>query len=191
LLLTEALGLFRALEDDAAVARTLWGLGNADYFEENNVAARKTLEEAERLLRKVDDRFSLGWCLHTLGLTAIKLDDANAAARAWLEALAIFDAAHDVAGLVVQLDNLSVIARLGGDPVRAARLAAAASAHQVSTGTGLAALLTTQEGRTGREGLSEEAAARAWAEGQAMNLEQAIAYARQTPLPESESAPNL
>ncbi|HEY0492684.1 MAG TPA: AAA family ATPase [Candidatus Dormibacteraeota bacterium] len=187
LLLTEALGLFRALDDEAAVARTLWGLGNADYFDDNNVAARKTLEEAERLLRKVDDRFSLGWCLHTLGLTAIKLGDAKAAAKAWLEALTLFEAAHDVAGLVVQIDNLSVIARLGGNPLRAARLAAAASAHQVSSGTGLAALLTTQEGRTGREGLSEEAASRAWAEGQAMTLEEAIAYARDQAVVESKS----
>ncbi|HSO93884.1 MAG TPA: hypothetical protein VLS53_05370, partial [Candidatus Dormibacteraeota bacterium] len=86
----------------------------------------------------------------------------------------------DVAGLVVQIDNLSVIARLRGNPAGATRLAAAAAAHRTTSGTGLAELLTAQEGRTGREGLDEGSAAEAWAEGQAMTLDQAVAYARQT-----------
>jgi tetratricopeptide (TPR) repeat protein len=190
LLLTEALALFRQLGDEAGVARTLWGLGNADYFDEENSAARKVLEEAERLFRKLDDRFGLGWCLHTLGLAAIKLGDPAAAAKAWLEAITLFEAAHDVAGLVFQVDNLSVIARLGGDLVTAARLAAAASAHQVTSGTGLAGLVATQEGRTGREGLTEEDASKAWAEGQAMSLEQAVAEAKRIPVPEADKAPD-
>jgi hypothetical protein len=57
------------------------------------------------------------------------------------------------------------------------RLAAAAAAHQLTTGTGLGGLLSSEEGRNGREGLSEAAAEAAWAEGQSMNLEQAVAYA--------------
>ena len=76
------------------------------------------------------------------------------------------------------------ITGLGG-PVRdapyvrfgSAGLAAAAVAQQVVTGTGLGGLLTYQEGRTGREGLSEAEAAKAWAEGQALTFEEAIAYA--------------
>src|SRR5438552_131492 len=62
-------------------------------------------------------------------------------------------------------------------PVRATRLAGAAKAHQATSGTSLGWLLSEQEGRTGREGLSEDEAARAWAEGQAMSLEQALAEA--------------
>jgi len=177
LLLNEALGLFRQLGDDGGVARSLWGLGNLAYFLKDYPAAKGLLEESEARFRTIDDRFGLGWCLHTLGLTLIKSDDTAGASRCWHEALELFNYAQDVAGLVVQVDNLSVIARRAGDPVRATRLAAAAAAHQVSSGTGLAGLLTVQEGRTGREGLSEDAASRAWAEGQAMTLEQAIAYA--------------
>jgi hypothetical protein len=77
----------------------------------------------------------------------------------------------------LQLDNLSVIARTEGDPVRATRLAAAAVAQQAVAGTSLGGLLSYQEGRTGREGLDEADAAKAWAEGQAMSLEEAVAYA--------------
>lgn len=184
----EALELFRELGDGGGVARSLWGLGNAAYFEGAYATAVPLLQEAEELFRKADDRFGLAWCLHTLGLTANKLNDWERAARAWSEALRIFDRAQDVAGLVVEIDNLSVIARLRGDLVRATRLAAAASVHQVRSGTGLAGLLTIQEGRTGREGLSEDDASKAWAEGQAMSLSQAVAYAQQIAVPESESA---
>jgi hypothetical protein len=55
----------------------------------------------------------------------------------------------------------------------------AASAFQESSGTGLGRMLREEERRTGREGLDDDEAARMLAEGQAMNLEQAVAYALQ------------
>ena len=177
-LLGEALDLFRQVGDDSGVARSLWGLGSIAYFLKEYPLARHYLDESEPLFRTIGDRFGLGWCLHTLGLTLLKVGDAAGAAKAWHEALTLFDSAEDVAGLVIQIDNLSVIARLNGDPVRATRLAAAAAAHRLTSGTALAGLLTVQEGRTGREGLGDEAATQAWAEGAAMSLKQAVAYAQ-------------
>jgi hypothetical protein len=38
-------------------------------------------------------------------------------------------------------------------------------------------LLREEEGRSGREGLNDDETAGVWAEGQAMSLEQAVAYA--------------
>ena len=176
-LLQEALALFRELGDDGRVARTLWGLGNAYYFEKDYPAARPVLEEAQAISRRMDDRFNLAWSTHTLGLVADNTGDIAGAKRHFLEALQLFVEAQDVSGITLQLDNLSVIARKQGDPLRATRLAAAAVAQQAVTGTGLGGLLSYQEGRTGREGLSEADAARAWAQGQALTLDQAVAYA--------------
>ena len=176
-LLTEALALFRELGDNGRVARALWGLGNASYFQQDYAAAKPALEEAQALSRKLDDRFNLAWSTHTLGLVAVNTDEIAAAKKHFLEALQLFLEAQDVSGMTLQLDNLSVIARREGDPVRATRLAAAAVAQQAATGTGLGGLLSFQEGRTGREGLSEADAARAWAEGQTLSLDQAVAYA--------------
>jgi len=176
-LLQEALALFRELADESGVARTLWGLGNVAYFQHDYTAAKPRLEEAQASSRRSDDRFTLAWSTHTLGLVAINSEDVAAAGKYFLAALQLFIEAQDVSGITLQLDNLSVAARKQGDPVRATRLAAAAAAQQVRTGTGLGGLLSTQEGRTGREGLSEADADRAWAEGQSLTLEQAVAYA--------------
>jgi len=176
-MLDEALPLFRRIGDETGVARVLWGIGNALFFGKKYAEARPVLEEAVALNRKLDDRFGLGWSIHTLGLVTFNLGDAERARACWLEAIHLFAAAGDVPGIVLQLDNLSALARQAGDFERAGRLWAAASAHQVSSGTGLGRLLREEEGRSGREGLNDEEAARVWAEGQAMNLEQAVTYA--------------
>ncbi len=177
LLLEEALPVFRELSDEGGVARTLWGLGNAGYFEKDYVAAKPPLEEAQALFRRLDDRFMLGWSTHTLGLVAVKNEDVEAARKYFADALRLFIEAQDVSGITLQLDNLSVVARKEGDLVRATRLAAAAVTQQAVTGTSLGGLLGYQEGRTGREGLNEPDAVKAWAEGKALTLEEAIAYA--------------
>jgi len=177
LLYQEALTLFRELGDDGRIARTLWGIGNANFFDKDYAAAKPALEEAQALSRRLDDRFNLAWSTHTLGLVAFNTNDIATAKKSFLEALQLFLEAQDVSGITLQLDNLSSIARKEGDPLRATRLAAAAVAQQTATGTGLGGLLSYQEGRTGREGLSEADAATAWAEGQSLSLDEAVAYA--------------
>jgi predicted ATPase/class 3 adenylate cyclase len=176
-LLEEALPLFRELGDDGGVGRTLWGLGNAFYFDKDYASAKPALEEARAIFRRLDDRFMLAWSTHTVGLVAVGTGDIDTAKQCFSEALRQFIEAQDVSGITLQLDNLSVTARAEGDPVRATRLAAAAVAQQTLTGTGLGGLLSQREGRSGREGLAEKEAATAWAEGQALTLEEAIAYA--------------
>jgi tetratricopeptide (TPR) repeat protein len=186
-MLAEALPLFRKIGDETGVARVLWGIGNAYFFAKEYDDARPVLEEAVALNRKLNDQFGLGWSIHTLGLVSFNLGDFQRARTSWMEAIGLFAAAGDVPGMVLQLDNLAALARHDGDFVRAARLWGAASAHQVSSGTGLGRLLREEEGRTGREGLDDDTATRVLAEGQAMSLEQAVAYAMQTGPPPAGS----
>ena len=72
----------------------------------------------------------LAWSTHTLGLVAVATGHVDLGKRCFSEALHLFVEAKDVSGITLQLDNLSVIARTEGDPVRATRLAAAAVAQQ-------------------------------------------------------------
>src|SRR5438105_463292 len=173
-LLVEALPLFRELGDQSSVGRTLWGLGNGYYFERNFPTAKATLEEAHAVFRTIDDGFGLGWALHTHGLVSLKMGDVETARKDFLEALQLFKEGGDVSGMVLQLDNLSQVIRADGDPVTATGLASAAKVHQRSTGTGIGQLLSEQEGRTGREGLSAQDAEKLWTAGQALTLDQAL-----------------
>ena len=177
-LLREALPLFEELKDEAGVGRTYWGLGNADYFQQDFEAARQKLQAAQAIFRRLDARFDLAWSLHTLGLVTLKMGSVDAARPYFTEVLTMFAEAKDVSGIVLQLDNLAAVARAEGDPMKATRLFAAAATYQITSGTGLGLLLREQEGRLQpREGLDDRQADAAWSEGQAMSLDQAVAYA--------------
>ena len=173
-LLEEALPLFRELGEPSSAAGALWALGNGYYFEGDFKRALELLAEARATAEAAGNRFTLAWALHTTGLSELKLGNHDAARASFLRAIGLFREDNDVSGLVLQLDNLSQIIRLDGNAYLATRLASAAKAHQGKTGTNLGQLLSEQEGRTGREGLDEATAARAWAEGENLPLDQAI-----------------
>lgn len=173
----EALPLFRELGDDVAISRCLWGIANNLYYNGRLDEAITALDEAIELFRKTGDRFSLGWALHTRSLTAIKKADLANARKFVDAALEIFAKAGDISGVIILLDDASDIELLEGNRELGIRLAAAAAAHQVASGAGLQNVLNIEEGRIRREDLSDEADQRAWAEGEAMTIDQAVALA--------------
>jgi predicted ATPase/class 3 adenylate cyclase len=173
-LLREALPLYRDLHDDMGVSRCLWGMANCLYYQDKVDDAIPALDEAIALFRKADDRFGLGWALHTRALTAIRKVDIAGARRLVDEALQLFVQAGDISGIVLLLDDASEVERLQGNRAMAIRLAAAAAAHQATSGAGLGAILSIEEGRIRHEDLSDESDLRGWAEGQTMTIEQAV-----------------
>ena len=176
-MLSEALTLFRKVGDESGVASVLWGMG-LSYFQAHDFrGAVPILEETEALNRKLDNRFNLGWTLHTLGRCLFELGDVERARGKWLEAIHVFQSAGDVPGLLFQVDNFSVVAAHDGDLVRAARLSAAAKAHEQSSGAVLINFVQDQLPRVDLDQLGAEKLAKASAEGRAMTLDQAIAYA--------------
>jgi predicted ATPase/class 3 adenylate cyclase len=176
-LLGEALPLYRDLRDESGISRCLWGMANCRYYQDKVDEAIPGLDEAIALFRKTDDRFGLGWALHTRSLTAIRKTDAATARRLVDEALQLFVQAGDISGIAILLDDASEVERLEGNRDLSIRLAAAAATHQVTSGAGLGAILNIEEGRIRREYLSDEIDLQAWAEGQAMTIDDAIAAA--------------
>ena len=124
-----------------------------------------------------DERFSLGWALHTRTVIAVPKGECESAQMFVREGLEIFSRAGDLTGIALFLDDFASVAQLCGDQMRALRLAGAAAAHQASTGAGLGTIVGTEEGRNWQEELTTDEGRRAWAQGQAMTLEQAVAYA--------------
>jgi predicted ATPase len=173
----EALALFRKLGDDEGVARTLWGFALLAFYAQDYRGAIPIFEDAERLNRKLDNRFGLAWTLHTLGISAFLIGDVERARAVWTEAVQLFQAAGEVPGLAFQLDNFAMIANHDGDRLRAARLSGAALSHQARSGADLGLILREQLGRSGLKAPAEVDAAQAFAEGQAMTLGEAVAYA--------------
>jgi predicted ATPase/class 3 adenylate cyclase len=171
----EALPIYRELGDDPGIRRCLWGIANCLYYQERYDESVVPLDEAIGMFRKTDDRFGLGWALHTRALLAIRAADFGRARPLVREALQIFAAAGDVSGIVLVLDDAGDIERLAGDRALGLRLAAAAATHQTASGAELGRILNVTEQRSRVEDLTDEEDQRAWAEGRAMTIDQAVA----------------
>jgi len=98
-----------------------------------------------------------------------------------LEAIRHFYQAGDAAGLTLTFDDLSAVAVQEGDLVRAARLRGAARSLATETGAGLATFVedSFEQGvrPSVRGSMSTEDVERYGAEGAAMSIDEAVAYA--------------
>jgi len=176
-LIEEALPIYRELGDQSGIARCLWTIGNLQHQTGQLDLAIIALDEAIGLFRKLDERFSVGWALHTRAVIAIQQGDPATAWAMVQEGLEIFWSAGDVSGIVLLLDDAASLAKLEGQTTRAIRIAGAAHAHQLATGAALASIINVNEGRAWRETITNSDQERAWSEGQAMSIEKAVAYA--------------
>ncbi|MBI4213361.1 MAG: adenylate/guanylate cyclase domain-containing protein [Chloroflexi bacterium] len=175
---TEALGIYEDLGDAAGIATTHWGLGILEYFGGDFAAAAAHFTSCETHFRSGNDRFMLAWTLHMIGLNSMEMADLPGAAAALEEAIRLFADAQDQSGVVLSLDDFAQLALETGDRMRAIRLSGAATALERRSGAKLASVSNRRIG-TGRpsDNLSGEEEARAFAEGQRMSLEDAVAYA--------------
>jgi predicted ATPase/class 3 adenylate cyclase len=177
-LMEEALEIYRGLDDRGGVGRALWGLANAHYQIDYG-RALSYAQEALPLFREVGDRFMTAWTLFTTGSVLNRLGRHEEARAPLQESLDLLGEANDTSGIPLTLSELAFVAAARGDGPRAFRLAGAAAAMEAAGGAGLAALSDRAEGLAEvRRGLLEdEEAEERWAEGQAMSVEEAVAYA--------------
>ncbi len=175
-LLDEALPIYRQLDDEPGIAKCLWALGQSHVLTNDDVLAAQSLDEAASYFRRLGNRFGLGWAQFLRALLALKMGDLAAGKALAVEALKIFADANDISGVVLVLDSMAEVAFREGDMVDAARIGGARAAHEVASGAGLTTVVAMREGWRSDQALAGAQGA-AWAEGQAMTLEQAVAYA--------------
>ncbi|MGH2371695.1 MAG: tetratricopeptide repeat protein, partial [Chloroflexota bacterium] len=161
----------QSLHHLAAVVR--WGCGKP-------AEARTLLEECLAAAREAGNEFLISAGAGSLGTVALDLGDHAEARSFMVQAVAMNVEGQRVTSLPFALDNFAALAAAEGQPDRALRLAGAAARQHERLGTFQLAHTQAWVERylaLAREALTQEASAAAWADGQAMTLEQAITYA--------------
>ncbi|MDR7419329.1 MAG: adenylate/guanylate cyclase domain-containing protein [Armatimonadota bacterium] len=178
-LLHEALTIYEQAQHKPGIAKTHWGLASVEFALRHGEAALHHVNVCLPLFRELNDRFSLGWALHSAGLAHMQLNDLRAARTALIDGLRLFAEARDVSGIAGSLQDLANLALLERDVRRAARLIGGAAGLVHTGGADLWKFFEAMaEGwRVGDVRLDKEALASDVEAGRAMSLDDLIAYA--------------
>jgi non-specific serine/threonine protein kinase len=179
-LLEEGLALYRELDDKGGIGISLNWLGIIEGSQGDYKAARVLHEESLALFRDLEDKRNIAMSLSLLGVMESYLGN-NAAARILhKESLVLYRELGDKKSIAESLPGLAVVAQAGGRPQLATKLLGAVEALLEHIDARLDPIERADFDRTlaaARAQLDEAAFAKAWAEGQAMTLEQAIEFA--------------
>ena len=180
-LASEARRLFEQVGDEQGAANATWSMGNFFYFRAEGDQGTAYFREALEMFRRVGDRTMEAWSLHMLGSALLRTGHLDEARETTTHALRHFYRAGDAAGITIVLDDISAVAVAEGDLPRAARLRGAARNLTATTGADLAGFIQElyEEGArpSARAVMSAEDIQRYGAEGAAMSLDEAVAYA--------------
>jgi predicted ATPase/DNA-binding CsgD family transcriptional regulator len=177
-LVEEGLTLARLLDDQQRVASFLYGLGLVTVAQGRFISARPYFAEALATLRALGDKRSITMCLAGLADIALSQNDTTTACTLAQEALLILNEVGDRWFAAYSLDGLAVALTVEGDMDRAARFFGAATGLRQALG---AALPVPRQPAYDRylpivqARLDQPSFNAAWAEGQAMTLEQLVA----------------
>jgi predicted ATPase/class 3 adenylate cyclase/Tfp pilus assembly protein PilF len=179
-LLEGSLALRREVGDKHGIAGALNNLGMVALCQGDYARARPLVEEALVLIREQGNERYTAIVLNNLGIVALGQHDLVHASTCCAESLRLLrdlDNTYDIKDCLV---GLACVAGEQGQPARAARLCGAVEALLEGIGTVLERVERDTHDRAiaaARAQLDEATVAALWAEGRAMPLEQAIAYA--------------
>lgn len=177
--------MFDRLDHRRGVADSLWALALLARLKGENDIARSQAQESTRLHRELGDAVGLIDSLEVLGRAAFEMGDIETARSSYLETLDILAPIGYRTALAIVLDNLAAHENGRGQPARALRLGGAAEALKEAAGGQVppefADLPDLRE--AARATISPDRIGYAWAEGRAMTLVEALAYARAEPEP--------
>jgi len=175
--LEEALAIFRTVNDQRNVAHMLVSLARTAYRQGDRTGAGQYLQESLSISRRLDIRWTLALSLEIMGLLERSQGYFDRATELFRESLHLSAEQDNLQGVLNCLGAIAGLAAMADQPVRAARLFAAAERLRQEIGARM--------GRDDREEyedylamlrhkLPEAALNAAWSEGSAMTMEQAI-----------------
>lgn len=184
----ENLALARASGNRWVMAHALEWLGNTMFEQEDHAAARGYYQEALAVNRQLGDQLGVAHVQQRIGLVCLEVGEVSAARALLMESLLVQCEIGDVPYVTMTFEGLAGVAAADfpsdGDGTavarRALRLAGFAKAHRELHNPPLSSQRQARLDRwlaPARRAVSEEVAAVVWAEGRAMTLDEAIAYA--------------
>jgi len=156
------------------------GLAELAWAEGDARRARALFEEALALAQASGDKGGSAQALHGLGNLARAEGDGESAASLHQQALQLHRAIRNSCGIAASLEAVAGLAVRGGRVEHAARLLAAAQAIRDRTGCArppVDAECYAEDMALVREGLGPEAMRAAWAEGEGLTVDEAVAAA--------------
>ena len=175
----KALALRRELDDKRGIAGCLMDIGTTAYVQ-GDPSAESLLETSLKMSEELADQFGIPRCLHDLGEISLSHGDLVRARVRFAQGLQIFRDQGDKRNAIQCLEGLAGVAAANSQVVDAARLLGAAQDAREAMGVPLPVNCRANYDRTlwvVRQRLDEATLAATWAEGRAMTMEQAIAYA--------------
>jgi tetratricopeptide (TPR) repeat protein len=182
--LDESLELFRRAGHERGMAQVLSMLVIRDAEAGDWSAVLASLEEVVAIWRGLGDRLQLAFILVWLGFALGRLERGTEARVAALEALELFREVDNFTGVGIAFSDLAFLATWEGRHLDAIKLAGAAESLRQHVGGppgGFAGILEGDPVAEAREHLSDEEATRAWEEGLAMSIDEAVRLARNEP----------
>ena len=170
-----SLAIQREMEDRRGMARSLNNLGNLAMEQGDYAAAHPLIEESVSIHRELGDKPGVSHSLCTLGALLVKRGDYSAAHGCLNECLALCVAIGERWVATYVLESCAELADRQHQEARAARLYSTADAVRTAIGAPLSSRTVEEQERALaalQERLGAEAFAAAWAEGQAMPLEE-------------------
>jgi tetratricopeptide (TPR) repeat protein len=160
-------------------------LGLLSYYEGENEKAAVLLEETTAMVRDGQYKPDLARSLLTLGRVKLSSGEVARATRLFKESMGLFLELGHRLGVVSAIEQLAVVSAIQDDDKRAAKLLGWASALRQEMGTPLPLVDRSAYDSTMadiRVQLGEAAFTRELSQGSQMTIEQAIDYAKSTPL---------
>lgn len=176
----ESLAIRRELKDERGIAASLSNLGLVARCQGKYELARTILEECLVLNRDLGMKEGPAYTLTHLGVVEYCAGNFERAGALLKQSLALFGEMGNKRLVAEGLVALAGVAVAQGHPERAAQLFGAAQAIYDATGASVWAVnrpMYERDLAAARAHMNEEAFAAAWAQGQAMTLEQVIEYA--------------
>ena len=180
----EALALRQELNDQWGVGHVSSYLGMVVHRRGDYPRARALLEQSLALFRGMGRGNAIAGVLTSLGEVRLYWGDVAERGRRTPRAWRSARRSGQKRCIAVCLAGLAAVADAQGDPVRAARLFGSAEALREAIGAQLQPVDRGEYDRqvaAVRAHLEAAAGDRAWAEGRALPMDQAIAYALETP----------